>query len=652
MLLFQDICIQIMTRYFIIVFFSLICFQATSQLCQGSLGDPLININFGAGNNPGPSIAAATGYPYVTSDCPDDGFYTVRNNTSNCFGNSWHNLTGDHTGNTNGYFMLVNASIQPTAFYIDTIRGLCGNSTYEFASWIMNVNLPTTCSGNPIQPNLTFSIEKTDATILQTYNSGNIPPAASPVWKQYGFFFITPAAGSDIVVRIINNAPGGCGNDLALDDITFRPCGPQLTPSIAGQTTTYADICEGSNTGFTFNCSVSAGYINPVFQWQQRFNNSAWADIAGANSTSFNKNFIPSNAIGIYDYRLSVAEAGNTGFPQCRISSQPLTVTIHANPVATAFNDGPVCIKSMLTLTATGGSQYTWTGPNGFTATGAVVNINNFQAAQAGTYFVQVSNAAGCSNMASTLVNIKPSPVAAVSFTDASICLTDSIQLSASGGGTYEWFPATALSANTIFDPKASPVNNIRYGVSVMNTAGCRDTAYININVFSKAIANAGPDRNVISGGSVILSGSIQGSYLSFTWSPPVNINNTGQLQPIVKPTGDAFYILTVLSNNGCGISIDSVFVKVIQDIYIPNSFTPNKDGINDQWNIPALDAYQNFEMFIFNRYGELVYKNSQINKGWDGMYKSSLLPTGTYVYIIKLNVSGQVLKGTVMILH
>lgn len=641
-----------MAKYILIVFFSFISFQSASQLCQGSLGDPLININFGAGNNPGPSLATATGYQYVTTDCPDDGSYTVRNNSTSCFVNTWHSLTGDHTGNGNGYFMLVNASIQPTAFYIDTIRGLCGNSTYEFAAWIMNVNLPAACSGNPIQPNLTFTIEKTDGTVLQTYNSGNIPPAASPVWKQYGFFFTTPAAGSDIVVRIFNNAAGGCGNDLALDDITFRPCGPQLTPSISGLTTTYADICEGTNTSFTFNCSVSAGYNNPVFQWQQRFNNNVWTDIAGANNTSFSKIFLPASGIGIYDFRLSVSEAGNLGFPQCRIASQPLTVTIHANPVAAAFNDGPVCLKSILTLTATGGSQYAWTGPNGFNAAGSVVNINNFQVAQAGSYFVQVSNAAGCSNIASTLVAVKPSPVAGVTFTDASICLKDSVQLSASGGGTYEWFPAVGLSANNIFDPKASPVNNIRYGVSVMNAAGCRDTAYINIFVFSKAIANAGPDKNVISGGSVILSGSIQGSYLSFMWTPPVNINNTTQLEPVVKPTVDAFYMLTVLSNNGCGISTDSVFVKVIQDINIPNSFTPNKDGINDLWNIPALDAYPNFEMFIFNRYGELVFKNSHHNKGWDGIYRSGVLPTGTYVYIIKLNVADQVLKGTVMLLH
>jgi len=135
---------------------------------------------------------------------------------------SWHSLTTDHTDDGNGYFMLVNASIQPSAFYVDTVRGLCGGSTYEFGAWIINVILSSTYNNNAIQPNLTFTISRTDGPILQTYNSGNIPSTASQQWNQYGFFFTAPPGVNDIFLRMVNNAPGGCGNDLALDDITFR----------------------------------------------------------------------------------------------------------------------------------------------------------------------------------------------------------------------------------------------------------------------------------------------------------------------------------------------------------------------------------------------------------------------------------------------
>src|SRR5215470_14157256 len=96
------------------------------QLCQGSLGDPVVNITFGSGPGFGsPLSAATTFYSFIQTACPNDGFYTVIDQTSGCFGNTWHTLSKDHTGDANGHFMLVNASFQPGDFYVDTIRGLC-----------------------------------------------------------------------------------------------------------------------------------------------------------------------------------------------------------------------------------------------------------------------------------------------------------------------------------------------------------------------------------------------------------------------------------------------------------------------------------------------------------------------------------------------
>src|SRR5215204_5242746 len=167
----------------LLFFVGLVLFcSANGQLCQGSLGDPIVNITFGSGNNPGPSLAAAsTSYSFKSGDCPDDGYYSIVNRTSSCFSNSWHSLNSDHTGNPNGYFMLVNASFQPSAFYVDTVDLICSNTIYEFAAWVLNMMRSTTCGGgSSIMPDLSFSIEKTDGTVLQTYNTGNIPvnPAA------------------------------------------------------------------------------------------------------------------------------------------------------------------------------------------------------------------------------------------------------------------------------------------------------------------------------------------------------------------------------------------------------------------------------------------------------------------------------------------
>lgn len=640
-------------RLSLLLMFFFHLFTGNAQLCTGSLGDPLVNISFGSGANPGPALAAAaTGYQYVGSDCPADGFYTVRTNTNACFGNTWHTLNADHTGNANGYFMLVNASLQPSAFYVDTVRGLCGGSTYEFAAWIMNVILTSSCGSNSNQPNLTFTIERTNGVVLQTYNSGSIPPTAAPTWKQYGFFFTTPAGVNDIVLRMVNNAPGGCGNDLALDDITFRPCGPQLIPAIAGQNSISSNLCQGNAATYNYSCVVSSGFNNPVFQWQTRFNNGSWTDIPGATSTNFTNVVAASRPTGLYEYRLTVAEAGNIAATQCRISSLPIRLTINGNPTATASSNGPLCEGSDIELSASGGIQYVWTGPNGYAASTASPTIPRAALNQAGNYQVLVSNAEGCGAFANTTVIMQAGPALSLAFSDSSICEGGNLQLSAAGGTSYDWLPATGLSATNISNPIATPLVSTSYQVTVSNAAGCKDSARLSVTVNKKAVANAGPDKTIVAGGSTLLSGSIEGDYQSFQWNPSPDIPNPNILQPTVAPVRDAVYQLNVVSKNGCGSSTDEVMVNFYTGIFIPNAFTPNNDGLNDLWNIPALDAYPGFQLKVFNRYGQTVFENSQKSRPWDGLFRGQPIDPGTYVYIIKLNQLLPVLKGTINVLR
>jgi gliding motility-associated-like protein len=637
--------------FFLFSFFIFFASNVDAQLCTGSLGDPLVNITFGRGANPGPSLAAAaTGYVYVGNDCPSDGFYTVRGNTTNCFSSSWHSLTTDHTGDGNGYFMLVNASIQPSAFYVDTVRGLCGGSTYEFASWIMNVIRTSACNNNGIQPNLTFTISRTDGTVLQSYNSGNITSTANPQWNQYGFFFTTPPGVNDIILRMVNNAPGGCGNDLALDDITFRPCGPQLTPSVTGFNTNTLSLCEGVASNYLLSCTLSSGFINPDFQWQRRINNGSWIDINGANNVIYPLNILPGTAVGLYEYRLAVAEAGNIASVQCRIISSSIILNISANPVATATNNGPVCEGNPIVLTATGGTQYQWTGPNGFTANTSSPTLTSNNSNPSGTYNVTVTNAAGCIDNASTTIIVRPSPLVGVAFTDTAVCNNSSVTLQASGASLFTWSPAAGLSNTNTANPEASPNTATSYKVVGTNAAGCSDSAFVKVNVYSKAIANAGPDRTIILGNNTTLGASIQGEFERFEWLPSSDITDPFVLQPIVAPQTDATYTLSVTSKNGCGTSTDDVSIKLYTGLFIPNAFSPNNDGLNDTWNIPALNAYPNFELKVFNRLGQPVFENSQSNKPWDGTFKGQSAEQGVYVYFIKLNNELPIQKGTVMI--
>jgi gliding motility-associated-like protein len=625
-----------------------------AQLCQGSLGDPIVKITFGLGANPGAPLAAATtAYQYVSNDCPIDGSYTVRNNTTNCFGNTWHSLTNDHTGDSNGYFLLVNAAPQPNAFYIDTVRGLCGNTTYEFAAWIMNVIKQTACGSNPTQPNITFSIEKTDGTVLQTYNSNNIPTTSTPIWNQFGFFFNTPLGISDIVLRMTNNAFGGCGNDLAMDDITFRACGPLLTPNIiGGLPTTTASICEGTAKTFNFDCSISAGLNNPNYQWQQSFNGIPFTDIIGQNSQSFTKSFLTTASIGTWRYRLSVAEAGNLNSAQCRISSQPITINILPKLVTSVSNNVSVCKNSNVVLTATGGNSYDWNGPNGFIANGNTVSLTNIQPINAGKYYVLIKNGSNCENLDSTIVIINPSPNATTDFSDSAICLGKKITLKANGIGTFQWTPSTFLDNPLSQNPIATPTVETSYQVVVSNQFNCTDTAFTKIKVGIKPEVDAGPDKIIIANKNIQLQGNIIGDIDYFTWTPFEFINNTNIINPTVNPPANKKYYLTATSKIGCGVTTDSVFVKIYQGIFIPNTFTPNGDAKNDTWNIPALEAYPLHELVVFNRFGQIVFQRKQSFRAWDGKHKGETLPNGAYTYMIDLKNGSSLMKGTILLIR
>jgi gliding motility-associated-like protein len=324
-------------RSLILILFCISAIISKAQICTGSLGDPVVNINFDNGNS-----GNVPGYNYASSACPNDGDYTITSSSTGCFGGTWLNVTSDHSGS--GKFMLVNASFNPGDFFLTTVTDLCPNTTYEFAAWIMNVLVQR----NGIKPNITFKIETPAGVLLQQYSTGDIPETAAPLWKQYGFYFTTPVNNPVIVLRMTNNAPGGIGNDIALDDITFRPCGPAIiTAAIQGNSDT-VDVCEGGADEFTLNGAVSVGYTLPVYQWQVSNDGAAsWKDIAGANSLNYLRK---PTAAGNYWYRLSVTEQSAISFTACRISSGIVAINVHEKPVVNAGADKVMFAKDSVIL--------------------------------------------------------------------------------------------------------------------------------------------------------------------------------------------------------------------------------------------------------------------------------------------------------------
>ena len=213
------------------------------------------------------------------------------------------------------------------------------------------------------------------------------------------------------------------------------------------------------------------------------------------------------------------------------------------------------------------------------------------------------------------------------------------------------WKPASGLSSATIANPLASPADSTRYAVIVSNSFSCSDTAYSQINVFRKPVSNAGPDKEILTGQSVQLSGSVKGTSVSYGWSPPYAIDNITSLQPTVTPLVDTTYILTVNSGAGCGTAKDSVKVRVFKGIYVPTAFTPNNDGLNDQWKVAGLSIFKEKEISVYNRYGQLIYSTTN-DRPWDGKFNGKPQPSGIYPYIIRIRDANIMLKGWVAIIR
>jgi gliding motility-associated-like protein len=623
--------------------------EIDAQLCQGSLGDPVVNITFGSGFNPGFPIGnSTTNYTYVTHDCPQDGYYTIANSTSGCFGGTWHTLTEDHTrGDVNGYMMVVNASYTPGDFFVKTVDGLCPNTTYEFAAWMYNVLQPFACNGQGIKPNITFNIETASGTILQTYSTGDIPESVG--WVQYGFFFSTTVGLNSVVLRMTNNAPGGCGNDILLDDITFRACGPLVTANINGAADS-VDVCTGDNSVFTLQANVSAGYTDPVYQWQLSTNDGvSWTNIAGATSLSYIR---PATSItGTYLYRLAVSQRENMNISSCSIFSNIVSVGVNKYPVVQASNNGH-CTGDTLYLIANDGVLFSWTGPMNFSSTDQFPFIPFAGAGNNGTYYVTVTSAKGCTSKDSTIASLSIKPTANAG-NDQEICEGTSTQLNGMGSGSitsYEWSPPAGLSDPHITNPVASPSDTAWYTFTVANNQ-CKVSDSLLIMVDKSPSADAGPDKVIIKGQSVTLNGFASGTDVTYMWAPNISITGAVTLTPVVNPSVNQTYALNVFSNKGCGTATDSVLVKVYQQVYIPNAFTPNGDGVNDTWFIETLQAYPGADVKVYNRYGQIVFDNHGKNIWWDGTFKGMLLTSGAYVYIIDLKSDLPIIKGIVYII-
>ncbi len=215
---------------FIFIILSL-AFVVKAQSLNYILLPPQVIIHFGSGDVSDVTTGYLPDYERVYRSCPSDGYYSYSSYTSHCFNDDWHTISADHTaGDTDGNMLLVNAGSEGSVFLNSTITGLKSNTEYEFAFWIINLCRPTKKCPYLLLPALNIRLETTEGKIITNITLSDIPRVQEPVWAQSRTLFTTPAIASTLRLVMADIVPGGCGNDFALDDITFREVVRPITP--------------------------------------------------------------------------------------------------------------------------------------------------------------------------------------------------------------------------------------------------------------------------------------------------------------------------------------------------------------------------------------------------------------------------------------
>lgn len=635
-----------------IILFSL-PFRSSAQLWTGNLGSPIVNNTFGAGSFPPPLPTGATSYTF-SQGCATPGKYSLENFLFGCENNTWVVLTGDHTRDLQGNYMLVNSSSGPGTVLIDTVYGLCGNTTYQFAAWLANCVKSNACGGNSVLPNLTFTIESLTGTVLATYTTPDLPITGFKDWVEYGVCYTTPAtAPTGLVMKIKCNTGGPCGSSFVMDDVTFRAAGPTIDVTLNNTNDLVLDLCTGYTDAYVFRGTYSADYLDPVLQWQSSADTGrTWTNIPGATTDTY---VMPARTDKVILYRLVISERVNSGNATCSINSQTIWTNVHPLPPHRSLQQTLGCLNKDLTLTAPPFfTSYQWNGPNGYQSTLTNAVVPNLQYADSGLYTLSLTGDFGCTAIDSFYVNIFPGTTV-ITEPLYEICEGDIVNLEATGDGTYLWSPSTALSNTTIPNPVASPRDSIQYQVLLTNVFGCKDSAIITINVFKKAAVDAGRDKVILVGDTAVLNGSVIGTAVNYSWSSSPTLSSTSSLTPDAFPLTETKYTLSAVSTVGCGSASDEVIVKVYKEVLMPNAFTPNNDGLNDLFRVLPLDNYELVSFDVYSRWGEKIFSTKNAMQGWDGTLKGQPQATGIYVYYIEMkSKTGKkiVRKGTVMLIR
>lgn len=437
----------------------------------------------------------------------------------------------------------------------------------------------------------------------------NASGAASYTWSPAGSLgaangatvTASPAASTQYTVL---GASGTCTSTATVDVAVAA------SPTISASAS--PTICSGSNAALSANGASTY----------------TWTPAAGLSSTSGANVSAGPNTTTTYTINGSSA-LGCT-------SSTVITVNVVATPTVSALSSqSSICDGKSTSLSGFGAASFTWSPAASLSAANSAVVTGTPHATTIYTLTGENGLAPNtCQSTATVQVTVVPQVTAAVS-PNQSICFGSRTYLVASGGSTYTWTPSTGLSGTHTPGTYAEPLINTTYTVTVSNGGQCPGTATVSVIVNPLPALNAGRDTTINIDEYYEITGSGAGT---IGWLPvdvPYACNYCAQ--ETVNPQHNTCYVLEATDSLGC-VNRDTMCITVTKDwdVFIPNAFTPNGNNVNDVF-IPVGYGIKTIHLYIFDRWGEQIFKSSDTQQGWDGKNKGKLCETGIYIYQVEI---------------
>ncbi len=607
-------------RYILIIIFLFFYGKSYSQLgfCSGSKGDPIFHEDFGPGSGTGNALAPGiTSYKFVNRD-PQDGEYTIAGDIGTEI-DSWHSML-PNTNISGGRALIVNADFNPGRFYKKEIAGLCENTTYEFSAFLMNVydRSSNICENGGIPNNVKFEIwDETDSFLIKSGDTPDIISTTTPQWQQFALTFRSEPGQGSVILKMFNNGEGGCGNDLAIDDIVFRSCGDLTTISTDGELGVEYKLCkEDTPVRLTLEAFAdNSVYAQQFYQWQISLNGEDWGDIPGANSVNYETSLIEESVF----YRVKVAEdANNLSSNECSSASEAFFVEIIPQPKPPVSNgDVSTCENEAapaLRVTVENGELVNWydeeTGGNLLAE-----NTNTFFPVNAGTFYAETVNPDyNCKSPNRTAVKLSIERLPVLEDEELKICPESHLILSTGVSGyDYLWSGGEITESVEI----TSPGN---YSVIVRTGNGCE--AIKNFMVTPVETAEIREVKSVDE--DVTIFPAVEGDFFysldgdAYQGSPRFNSVEGGVYTAYMKDSEDC--------------RIDTLrFAHIV----VPRMISPNGDGFNDTFQLRGVEFFANSQIQIYDRYGKLLKIDSGAGFKWNGTLNSKNLPADDYWYRI-----------------